>query len=247
MQNFEIVPDSTLRTSEPQPRRCWMGTKNPRHYTRWILAETCLEWLKLRIGSRVNDILASGSPALDVKCPILEPYLKTEISRLSRREIRKEVLPLRKIAAAHRREIAALKRTIAALDRHTKSLATAATRQPNASTPSDEKQTRFVAKGLVSLRKRLALSAADLARLLGVSMQSVYNWEHRKATPRKEQVAAIAALRSIGKKEARQRLEGSGQNNARKNARKRPSSKRAIPRRVAGTKPAKSKRRRRVK
>jgi transcriptional regulator with XRE-family HTH domain len=54
---------------------------------------------------------------------------------------------------------------------------------------------------------RLGLSAADLARLLGVSMQSVYNWEHKKATPRKEQVAAIAALRSVGKKEARQRLD----------------------------------------
>jgi transcriptional regulator with XRE-family HTH domain len=64
-----------------------------------------------------------------------------------------------------------------------------------------------VSKGLVSLRKRLGLSAADLARLLGVSMQSIYNWEHKKASPRKEQVAAIAALRSIGRKEALRRLD----------------------------------------
>src|ERR1700754_2169772 len=127
--------------------------------------------------------------------------LKSEISRLSRREIRKEVLPLRKSVAAHRREIAALKRTIAALDRRANSLAKVATRQDNESTTSDERQTRFVAKGLVSLRKRLGLSAAELARLLGVSMQSIYNWEHKKATPRKEQIAAVAALRSLGKRE----------------------------------------------
>jgi hypothetical protein len=37
-------------------------------------------------------------------------------------------------------------------------------------------------------------------------MQSVYNWERKKATPRKEQIAAIVALRGIGKKEAHQRL-----------------------------------------
>jgi DNA-binding transcriptional regulator YiaG len=135
--------------------------------------------------------------------------LKSEISRLSRREVRKEVLPLRRSAAAHRREIAALKRTIAALDRRAKSLAKVAARPDNKTAASDETQTRFVAKGLVSLRKRLGLSAADLARLLGVSMQSIYNWEHKKATPRREQVAAIAAVRSIGKKEARQRLDAS--------------------------------------
>jgi DNA-binding transcriptional regulator YiaG len=140
--------------------------------------------------------------------PNLASLLKSEISRLSRREIRREVLPLRRSAAAHRREIAALKRTIAALERRAKSLAKFAAPRTADKASAPENQTRFVAKGLVSLRKRLGLSAVDLARLLGVSMQSVYNWEHKKATPRKEQVAAIVALRSLGKKEAQARLEG---------------------------------------
>lgn len=138
--------------------------------------------------------------------PNIAALLKNEISRLSRREVRKEVQPLRKLAATHRREIAALKRTIAALDRRAKSLAKATSLKNQEGGVSDERPTRFVAKGLVSLRKRLGVSAADLARLLGVSMQSVYNWERKKASPRREQVAAIAALRSIGKKEARARL-----------------------------------------
>jgi hypothetical protein len=38
-------------------------------------------------------------------------------------------------------------------------------------------------------------------------MQSVYNWERKVAVPRASQIAAIAGLRSIGKKEALQRLE----------------------------------------
>jgi DNA-binding transcriptional regulator YiaG len=150
--------------------------------------------------------------------PNIATLLKSEISRLSRREIRKEVLPLRKAAATQRREIAALKRTIASLDRRARSLVKVAARQDVGFKTADQRQTRFVAKGLISLRKRLGLSAIELARLLGVSMQSIYNWEHKKATPRKEQVTAIVALRSLGKKEAHQRLEAAVQSQARKHA-----------------------------
>ena len=64
-----------------------------------------------------------------------------------------------------------------------------------------------MAKGFRSLRTRLGLSAAELATLLDVSPQSVYNWEHQKSVPRASQVASIAALRTMGKKEARLRLE----------------------------------------
>jgi DNA-binding transcriptional regulator YiaG len=137
--------------------------------------------------------------------PNLAALLKSEISRLAKKEVRKEVLPLRKVAVGYRREIAQLKRTLASLQRTTKQLA-----KPRSSSEvsvSAERPVRFVAKGLVSLRKRLGLSAEQMARLLGVSMQSVYNWEHKKASPRKEQLAAIVALRSAGKKAARERLD----------------------------------------
>jgi len=140
--------------------------------------------------------------------PNLAALMKDEISRLSRREVRREVLPLRRAAATYRREIAALKRALSALERRTKNLTKAVAPRSKASVADDGKPIRFVSKGLVSLRKRLGLSAADLARLLGVSMQSIYNWEHKKASPRKEQLAAIVALRSIGKNEADERLQG---------------------------------------
>jgi len=141
-----------------------------------------------------------------IAMPNIAVILKNEISRLSRKEVLKELQPLRKAVTTYRREIAALKRTIASLERRSKQIAKQ-TSSTNTQPVADETPTRFVAKGLVSLRKRLGLSAADLAKLLGVSMQSIYNWEHKKASPRKEQVTSIVALRSIGKKEVRERLD----------------------------------------
>ena len=47
---------------------------------------------------------------------------------------------------------------------------------------------RFVAKGLKSQRDRLGLSAAEFGKLIGVSAQSVYNWEGGQTRPRDEQM-----------------------------------------------------------
>ena len=65
---------------------------------------------------------------------------------------------------------------------------------------------RFVAKGFRSQRERLALSQSDFGRLLGVSAQTIYNWDHEGARPHNEQLAKIAAVRGIGKREVAERL-----------------------------------------
>ncbi len=76
--------------------------------------------------------------------------------------------------------------------------------------PTDEDEVpakfRFSAKGLASQRKRLGLSAEAFGMLVGASGQSVYNWESAKAEPRRKHLAAIAALRTMGKKEAAAKL-----------------------------------------
>ena len=139
--------------------------------------------------------------------PNIASLLKAEIVRLARKEVRNEVGSLRKSSAAHRREIAALKRDVSALQRQAKGLARQASGSANAKVAEPGSKVRFVAKGFRSMRARLGLSAAELATLLDVSPQSVYNWEHEKSVPRATQVAGIAALRSLGKKEAQQRLQ----------------------------------------
>src|SRR2546423_5357422 len=69
------------------------------------------------------------------------------------------------------------------------------------------KPARFSAKGLQAQRSRIGLSPTDFGKLLGVSAQSIYNWESEKARPRPEQIAKLVALRSLGKREVAVRLE----------------------------------------
>ena len=140
--------------------------------------------------------------------PNIGTVLKDEISRLSRREIRKQVQPVRKASAAFRGEIATLKRQMQELQRQARAFARQRARAvEEASSVTASKPLRFVAKGLRSLRARLGLSAPELARLVGVSDQTVYNWELKKTAPRKQQLATLATIRALGKREARGRLE----------------------------------------
>jgi DNA-binding transcriptional regulator YiaG len=137
--------------------------------------------------------------------------LKAEVLRLARKEARAQTRTLQRASAAHRRQIAALRRQVVALERKAAELGRRAGRaapaRANADADAGEGRVRFVAKGLKSLRSRLGLSAGELGQLIGVSAQSVYNWENRKAVPRAAQVQALAALRGAGKREVRARLE----------------------------------------
>jgi DNA-binding XRE family transcriptional regulator len=66
---------------------------------------------------------------------------------------------------------------------------------------------RFSAKGLRSQRQRLGLSAENCGKIIGVTGQTLYNWERNEARPRQEQIAKIASLRRMGKKQVLARLE----------------------------------------
>lgn len=143
----------------------------------------------------------------------LATVLKAEIARLARKETRAQLDPLRKANAGYRRDIAALKREVAALSKRLKSgsRAPSAGRTPVAPADGDAPRVRFQAKGLKSHREKLGISAAEYGQLVGVSAQSIYNWEAGKTTPRAAQVQALAALRGLGKREAARRLgEGPG-------------------------------------
>ena len=136
--------------------------------------------------------------------------LKAEISRLAKKETRGQVAPLRKSVTMHRREIAALKREIATLRKQlARSARSTGGRAAPVSAQAEEGQNlRFQVRGLISERKRLGLSQKDFGRLVGVSGQTILSWEQRKSSPRRSQVASIAAIRGIGKREAAKRLDG---------------------------------------
>lgn len=142
--------------------------------------------------------------------PNIGSVLKSEITRLSRKAVKEQVGPLQSTVTAQRRQITALKRQVATLERQLVRLARGRARhegQDEDADPAEGKSAlRFQARGLKPLRDRLGLSAADFGRLVGVSAQSIYNWEAGKARPRRSQIAALAPLRAMGKREAIARL-----------------------------------------
>ena len=136
--------------------------------------------------------------------------LKEEITRLARRELRSETAKLKQASAQYRSDIAALKRRVLTLEQQLSRIQKSMPKKPDVAVkPSESSRVRFTAKGFRTLRQKLGLSANDMAKLIGASAQSVYKWELEKAHPRKQQIAAIAALRGLGKREAEERLKKS--------------------------------------
>ena len=134
--------------------------------------------------------------------PNIATALRDEIKRLSRQQSRTEMNPTKKATAVHRRDIALLKRQVVLLERQVKALMRRSPSSSSAPQPSASNvKVRFVAKGLRSQRDRLGLSAEGLGKVLGVSAQSVYNWEGGKARPRQDQLAKLSQLRKVGKRQ----------------------------------------------
>jgi len=155
----------------------------------------------------MGGISAGGTIAA---MPNIASILKSEISRVARKEVRAEVSGLKKGVSGHRSEIAALKRRLLALEQQLRQLGKARARAAPAATDDDAgvpDARRFSAKGFASQRRRLGLSAPDFGLLLGVSAQSIYNWEEGKVRPRGAHLPAIAALRNLGKRQATAHLE----------------------------------------
>lgn len=141
--------------------------------------------------------------------PNIAAVLKDEIARVARKEIRAQTEDFKKSSAQYRSHIAALRRRVDDLERQLKRVGKASGRAGAAAAAAEEDHgtpRRFSAARLAAQRRKLGLSAADFATLLGVSGQSIYKWEHGEARPRARQLEAIAALRGIGKREAAARL-----------------------------------------
>ena len=140
--------------------------------------------------------------------PNVASVLRSEISRLARKEVRQEVGPLKKTTAELRRSVSTLKKEVATLQRKVRALEKQEKRRlevvPKEGTA---KAIRFSPKWVKADRQRLGLSAKNYGALVGVSSLTIYSWESGKSKPRAERLAAWAEIRGIGKREAQRRLE----------------------------------------
>jgi DNA-binding transcriptional regulator YiaG len=132
--------------------------------------------------------------------------MKSEMSRLARREVKQVSQAFKKIAARYRSDIAALKRTSAGLTAKVKQLERSVKVSVTHYSTPETKPARFNAKGIVTHRKSLGLSAEDYGLLLGVSGATVYMWEQRVVRPRADKLSSIASVRALGKRDAAAKL-----------------------------------------
>jgi DNA-binding transcriptional regulator YiaG len=141
--------------------------------------------------------------------PNFAAAIKQEILRLARKEVKSETSATKQAVAQYRRDIANLKRQLRSQEKKIAFLESREKKRLGDATQVEEpaESVRFSARSVRAQRERLGLSAADYAKLVGVSSLTIYNWEHGKTRPRAEQLAALVALRGIGKREALHRLE----------------------------------------
>ena len=131
--------------------------------------------------------------------------LKEEIVRLACREIRKANKGLRLDSARLKRDNAALKRRVARLEADNAFFLSAERRRVVAPVVLSDKPVRITARNVRTMRKRMRLPQAAFAKLVGVTGQTVLNWEKKQGRLRIQPgiAAAIARLKGIKAKEAR--------------------------------------------
>ncbi len=140
--------------------------------------------------------------------PSIAAVLKQEITRLARKEVKTQTETMHKASAQYRRDIAQLKRQAAGLLKQVTYLEQQERKRAVKGAPAANVEgKRFTRRGLKTHREKVGLSAADYAMLVGVTGQTVYNWEQGKSKPRDEQLATLVAVRDLGKREAWKRLE----------------------------------------
>jgi DNA-binding transcriptional regulator YiaG len=148
--------------------------------------------------------------------------LKEEVRRLARKEIKAQTSRTSRAVAQYRREIARLKRQLRDQDKKLSYVTKQVQRSGTAPSAAKEvdSSTRFSSRSVRSQRRRSGLSAADYAKLVGVSPLTIYHWESGKSRPRQQQFAALVALRGLGKREAQAKLAELGATSGRRRARR---------------------------
>lgn len=141
--------------------------------------------------------------------PNIASLLKEEIARQTRKELRGSTEKLKKSSTRYRSDIAELKRRLVTLEQQLAHLQKHIARSAPPSPVSQAVRSttpRFSATNLRKLRGRLDISAPVLASILGISPQTVYNWEAGTTRPSPEQIVNIGILRGLGKREVQARL-----------------------------------------
>ncbi len=138
--------------------------------------------------------------------------LKQEILRLAGKAVRAAVTPMKKEKVALKKAVRALRKQVRKLEEDTRILMAQQERHGKlvvGAIPGDKLSIRITAKGMRSLRRKLGLTQAEFAKLIGVTQQTIWLWEKKDGAlrVRQETKKAIYAIRGIGAREAKRRVQ----------------------------------------
>jgi len=136
----------------------------------------------------------------------IESIIKSEIQRLTKRELRATFLPLRKEARSIRLRLSSLSKNFFALNRLTKEQLQKMPKKGLEVTPEEVKASRLTPERIRRLRKKLGISMRELGILTGSSLSAVLSWEKGKFKPRGEKKVALVALRKVRKRDVKKLL-----------------------------------------
>ena len=143
--------------------------------------------------------------------PKLAEVLRGEIIRISRREARIATAGIREAKIRLSKTVADLKKKNCEASRG-EQMACAAEKKRLAQkpqiAPEASKKARLTSKGIRRLRRRLGLSQAAFAKLLGASTQTVHMWETKEGALRLREntMAAVLSAREMGAREVKRRI-----------------------------------------
>ncbi|HNX25884.1 MAG TPA: helix-turn-helix domain-containing protein [Phycisphaerae bacterium] len=141
-----------------------------------------------------------------------------EVSRLVRRELKKtfaqlkaENVKLKKHVADLRKKMAGLQKANRYIEKETKYVARLREEKEAASENPQIDRMRIKGSAIRKLREKLGISQAELAALLGVTGQTIYQWERRQNESlrrlRNDSKIALLEIRKMGKKQVLAKLE----------------------------------------
>jgi DNA-binding transcriptional regulator YiaG len=139
----------------------------------------------------------------------IETVMKSEIVRLTKKELRAVCGPVARDVRQLKRVVSGLSRMVASLNRIGREWsAKMQAEKAQLQAPEEEVKTaRFSPRLIRTLRTRLGVSQAELGRLIGVSTVSVGSWESGRMRPSASKRAALVAARKLGRREVRTLLE----------------------------------------
>ena len=109
----------------------------------------------------------------------LSQAIKEEIVRLSRKEVKAAVNPVRKANFTLKLAVAELKRKVFALESANKGLRKAVKPAVEQVAPEEIEKARFTARTIKKLREKLGASQDAFAKFLGMSSQAIHAMEHK--------------------------------------------------------------------